>query len=82
MFRMVIYLSMIMSRHPNSGQNRNIRITNKAFESVAKFKYLRMTLTNQNDIHDEIKCRLNSGMLAIIRYSIFCLSVLYKKSED
>jgi hypothetical protein len=52
---------MIMSRHPNSGQNQNIRVTNGAFENVAKFKYLGTTLTNQNDIHDEIKSRLNSG---------------------
>jgi hypothetical protein len=50
-----------MSRHPNSGQNQNIRIANELFEKVAKFKYLGMTLTNQNDIHEEIKSRLNMG---------------------
>jgi hypothetical protein len=52
---------MIMSRHPKSGQNQNTRIANESFENVAKFKYLGTTLTNQNDIHDEIKRRLNSG---------------------
>jgi hypothetical protein len=52
---------MIMSRHPNSGQNRNIRIANESFENVANFKFLGSTLKNQKDIHDEIKCRLNSG---------------------
>jgi hypothetical protein len=51
----------IMSRHPNSGQNQNITIANESFENVTKFKYLGTTLTNQNDIHDEIKSRLNSG---------------------
>jgi hypothetical protein len=50
-----------MSRHPNSGQNQNIRIANKSFENVTKFKYMGTTLTNQNDIHDEIKNMLNSG---------------------
>jgi hypothetical protein len=49
---------MIMSHHPNSGWNQNIRIDNELFENVAKFKYLGITLTNQNDIHDEIKSRL------------------------
>jgi hypothetical protein len=52
---------MIMSRHPNSGQNQNIRIADESFENVAKFIYLGTTLTSQNDIHDEIKNRLYSG---------------------
>jgi hypothetical protein len=52
---------MIMSRHQNSEQNQNIRTANESFESVATFKYLGTTLTNQNDIHEEIKSRLNSG---------------------
>jgi hypothetical protein len=52
---------MIMSRHPNSGENRIIRRANESFENVAKFKYLGTTLTSQNYIRDEIKSRLNSG---------------------
>jgi hypothetical protein len=50
-----------MSRHQNSGQNQNIRIANESFENVATFKYLGKILTNKNDIHVEIKSRLNSG---------------------
>jgi hypothetical protein len=52
---------MIMTHHQNSGQNQNIRITSESLENVTKLKYLGMTLTNQNDIHDEIKSTLNSG---------------------
>jgi hypothetical protein len=52
---------MIMSRYPTSGENRNIRTGSESFENVAEFKYLGTTLTNHNDIHDEIKSRLNSG---------------------
>jgi hypothetical protein len=50
-----------MSLHPNSGQNQSKRIANESFEKLVKFKYLGKTLTNQNDIHDEIKSRLNLG---------------------
>jgi hypothetical protein len=52
---------VIISHHQNSGQNQNTTIANESFEKVAKFKYLGMTLTNQNDIHDEIDSRFNSG---------------------
>jgi hypothetical protein len=51
----------IKSHHQNSEQNQDTRIANESFENVANFKCMRMTLTNQNEIHDEIKCRLNSG---------------------
>jgi hypothetical protein len=71
---------MIMSRHANSGQNQNIRIVNESFENVAKFKYMGTTLANQNDIHDEIKCRLNSGNACYRSVQIFCLPVSYKKT--
>jgi len=52
---------IILSRHPNSGQNQNVRIAYESFENVAKVKYLGSTLKNQNDIPDQIKSRLNSG---------------------
>jgi hypothetical protein len=29
---------MIMSRHPNSGQNQNTRIANESFENVANWR--------------------------------------------
>jgi hypothetical protein len=70
---------MIMSRHPNTGQNHSIRIAYESFENVAKFKYLGMTLTNRNDIHDEIKSRLNSGNACYYSVQNSCLPFLYKK---
>jgi hypothetical protein len=72
---------MIVSRHPNSGQNQNIRVAIESFEKVAKFKYLGMTLTNQNDIRDEIKSRLNSGNACYYSVQNLCLPVLHKKPE-
>jgi hypothetical protein len=71
---------MIMSHHLNSGQNQNIRIANESFENVAKFEYLGTILANQNDIRDEIKGRLNSGLLVTVQSKIFCLPVSYQKT--
>jgi hypothetical protein len=42
-------------------QRQAIKIGNRSFESVAKFKYLGTTLTDQNCIYEVIKSRLNSG---------------------
>jgi hypothetical protein len=49
-----------LSRDQNGGQNREIKIGNRSFENVSQFKYLGMTLTNQNLILEEIYRRLNS----------------------
>jgi hypothetical protein len=65
---------MFMSRNQTAGQSNHIRIANKSFEKVAKFKYLGATLTDQNCIHEEIRSRLNPirGMLATMQFRIFC----------
>jgi hypothetical protein len=51
---------MLLSRHQNVSQNRDIKITNRSFENVSQFKYLGTAVTNQNLIQEEIKRRLNS----------------------
>jgi hypothetical protein len=52
---------MLLSPQQNVGQNWDIKIANRLFENVSQFKYLGMTVTNQNLIQEEIKRRLNSG---------------------
>jgi hypothetical protein len=52
---------ILVSRCQKAGQRQRIKIVNSSFDSVAKFKYLETTLTDQNCIHEEFKSRLNSG---------------------
>jgi hypothetical protein len=52
---------MLMSRSQKIGRKHSIKIANRSFEDVAKFKYLGTTLTDQNWMHGEIKSRLNTG---------------------
>jgi hypothetical protein len=46
---------MLMFRQQNAGQNSNIKVANKTFENVAKFRSLETALTNQNLINEEVK---------------------------
>jgi hypothetical protein len=52
---------LLMSHSQKIGQKHSIKIANKSFEDVAKFKYQRTILTDENCMHKEIKSRLNSG---------------------
>jgi hypothetical protein len=52
---------MLMLRSQKIGQKHSIKIVNRSFEDLAKFKYLGITLTEQKCTHEEINSRLNSG---------------------
>jgi hypothetical protein len=39
---------MLVSQDQNAGQNREIKIGIRSFENVSEFKYLGMTVTDQN----------------------------------
>jgi hypothetical protein len=46
------YEYLLLSRQQNAGENRDIKIGNRCFENVAKFRYLGTTITNQNLIRE------------------------------
>jgi hypothetical protein len=46
--------------YQKAGQKHSIKIANRSFQDVAKFKYWGTIPTNQNWMHEEIKSRLNS----------------------
>jgi hypothetical protein len=52
---------MSLSRHRNAGQNYDMRIANKSFENVARFRYLGTKVIYQNLILEEISRILHSG---------------------
>jgi len=54
---------MAMPRNQNAGKYHNLLIVTKSVESVVTLKYLAITVTNRNDIHEKIRNRLNSGIL-------------------
>jgi hypothetical protein len=46
---------MFMSHHQNAGQNHNIRPANKSFGNEVKFKYMGITVTIQDCVHEEMR---------------------------
>ena len=41
--------------------DEHIKIGSNSYEKVKTFKYLDSLLTNQNSIHEKIKCKLKAG---------------------
>ena len=70
---------MITSHHQNIIQNQNTVIENLSFENVQKFKYLGVTVTNTNDIREEINCRINMGNACYYSFEKILLSHLLSK---
>jgi hypothetical protein len=66
---------MLLSHCQNTGKNHDIKIAKTSFENMAQFKYLGMTVRNQNSITEEIKKRLNSGNACYHSVQKFCLLV-------
>ena len=52
---------MEIGRHGGMMAIEHIRIGSNSFEKVKTFKYLDSLLTNQNSIHEQLKCRLKTG---------------------
>jgi len=70
---------MVMSRDQNAGRSHSVKTDSSSFERVEEFKYLGTTRTNQNFIQEEIKSRLKSGMLAVIRCRSFVFQCAIQK---
>ena len=49
---------MTVFRDQNAGQIHSMKMDNISIERVEEFKHLGTSLTNQNSIHEKIKCRL------------------------
>jgi hypothetical protein len=78
-YPVIFKIPFTVIRGQKIGQKHSIKIANKSFEDVAKFRYFATTLTDQNCMHEEIKSRLNSGNACYHSVqSIFSSRLLYR----
>jgi hypothetical protein len=75
---------MLLSRHQFAGRKHDIKVAGKYFENMPQFRYLGMTVTNQNRTQEEIKRRLNSGNAHRERsgFQPYAPAVLYPQEDS
>jgi hypothetical protein len=71
---------MVMSRDQNAGWGHSVKTDNNSIERVEEFKYLGMTLTDQNSIQEEIKSRLKLRNACYHSVQNLCLPGCYPKT--
>jgi hypothetical protein len=71
------YIAMFRKQHAGTDHKRRQAI--KLSERVKQFRYLGLSLTHQNLIHEEIKSRLKSWHACYLRCRIFCLPFYFPK---
>jgi hypothetical protein len=77
---MLIKLSttyMVISRDQNSGRSHSMKMDNGSIERVEEFRYLEMTLTDQNSIQEEVTSK---SRLKLRNACCHCLPVCYPKT--
>ena len=47
-----------MSREQNAGHSHNVKTGNRPVKSVANFRYLGITVTNEDGIYEELRTNL------------------------
>jgi hypothetical protein len=65
---------MFISYRQNAGKSHNMKIGNRLFENVAKFKYLWKTVSDQYLMHEEIRSDSIPVMVATIQFRDFVSS--------
>ena len=74
---------MTVSRDQNAGRIHSMKMDNSLIERVEEFKYLGTTLTNQNSIQEEIKCRLKLGNACFgVEFFVFQFAIQNSKDQD
>ena len=70
---------LFVFRDHNAGQNHNMKIGDKSFESVTEFKHLGAAQKTRIAFMKKLRAKRIHGLPATLKSRIFCLTVCYQK---